>query len=139
MILGIDYSFLSGGISWSDSNPSASFGKRFNEIPISMHLNTPKELNLTLEYDTPLKVPQNFAGVAKKTTQVNSNLNIQNLSAEFTATVFISPNPDSNTNGIYHIPANDPQPLRFIHNWNGSQLKIANISSEAATVLVTLF
>lgn len=107
---------------------------RFLVMPSSI----PIELNLALDYDSPLKVPQNYAAIAKKTTQINSNLNIQNLSVQFEATVFINPPPDS-SDGIFKLPANNPTPIHFVHNWNGSQLKVANISGEAATVQVSLY
>lgn len=94
--------------------------------------------NLELEYNHPLNVPQNYSAKGK-TTQNTSVLSIQNTSAAFSLTVFVSPDvPNSTHNGVYTINANDATPLRLVNNWNGSILSISNISQEAATAKVTI-
>lgn len=92
--------------------------------------------SLHLEYNHPLRVPQ-FFSASGKTTQNLSSLSIQNLSAAFALTVYVDPAPPSGPNPIT-IPANDRTPHIIVQNYNGAILKVANISQEAASALVTL-
>ena len=92
--------------------------------------------SINIEYNHPTPIPQHFSGVAK-TTQNNTLLQIVNLSAAFELTVFLDPAPPTG-DPFVNIPANDRTPRRIVQNYNGSILKIANVSQEAATALVTL-
>lgn len=93
--------------------------------------------SLGLKYNHPLNVPQNFSAVCPKTTQNNSIVQVQNLSATFDLTFYIDPAPASGSS-LVTIKANDPTPWRNVQNYNGAKLLISNISQEAATARVTL-
>ena len=92
--------------------------------------------SIGIEYNNPTRIPQHFSGVAK-TTQNNTLVQIVNLSTAFDLTVFLDPAPTTGPPFV-NIPANDRTPHRIVQNYNGSILKIANVSQEAATALVTL-
>lgn len=93
--------------------------------------------SLQLEYNSPVNVPQNFSAVCPKTTQNNSSLSIQNLSASFSLTVYIDPAPLTGPSTIT-IAANNPTPFINVQNYNGAKLSISNISQEGATAKITL-
>jgi len=93
-------------------------------------------MNLTLEYNKKLEIPQFTAATCKKTSQTESVLTVQNHSANLDVTFSLSPDPKGK--GLYTIKANNYQPTYFQNNWNGDQLKISNISGEAVSLLVYL-
>lgn len=93
--------------------------------------------SLQWEYNYPLNVPQNFSAVCPKTTQNNSSVSVQNLSAAFALTFYIDPAPASGPN-VVTIAANDPTPWINVQNYNGAKLSIANISQEGTTAKITL-
>ncbi|MFQ5534224.1 MAG: hypothetical protein ACE5EM_05315, partial [Sphingomonadales bacterium] len=69
------------------------------------------------------------------TTQNESLVRVQNLSATFDLTFYIIGGGVSETQTI---AANDRKPFQLVHNFAGSRLRIANISQEAATMEATL-
>lgn len=94
---------------------------------------------LILKYDSLLELPQNCAAYCETTRQVTSVLNIQNLSEKFVATVYVNPIGETDKAMIYTISSNNVKPIRILQNWNGSVLKVANISSENVVLKITLF
>jgi len=93
--------------------------------------------SLNWEYNYPLNVPQNFSAVCERTTQNNSSVSVQNLSATFALTFYIDPAPQTGP-AVITIAANDRTPYIHVQNYNGAKLAIANISQEAATAKITL-
>lgn len=87
------------------------------------------------EYNNPINVPQHFSAVCDKTTQNESLVRVQNLSATFDLTFYIIGGGFTDT---VTIKANDRQPWQKVMNFEGSKLRIANISQEAASLQATL-
>ena len=92
---------------------------------------------LNWQYNFPMNVPQYYSAVCQKTSQNDTMLTIQNLSATFDLTVYLNPAPDPQHSQIV-IKANDRTPVNIVHNWNGAKLKLSNISQECATCRATL-
>lgn len=90
---------------------------------------------LNWQYNFPINVPQHFSAVCQKTTQNPSMVTVQNLSATFDLTFYLL---GGGLHIVHTIKANDRTPWRKVHNFNGSKLRIANISQEAATLQATL-
>ena len=90
---------------------------------------------LSWEYNSPINVPQHFSAVCEKTTQNESIVRVQNLSATFDLTFYIIGGGVTET---VTISANDRKPWQKVHNFEGSKLRIANISQESASLQATL-
>ncbi|MEX0300541.1 MAG: hypothetical protein AB3N28_15815 [Kordiimonas sp.] len=90
---------------------------------------------LSWEYNNPINVPQHFSAVCEKTTQNESIVRVQNLSATFDLTFYIIGGGLTET---VTIQANDRKPWQKVHNFEGSKLRIANISQESASLQATL-
>lgn len=111
---------------------------KFTNLELDIHSKSlGQAAKLSLQYNQPIKLPQQFTAVCQKTSQTLSVLTIQNMSAKFQLSVFLDPDPSGK--GIHVIKANDPTQLQFTHNWNGAQLSISNISNEAATAQIGLY
>lgn len=90
---------------------------------------------LNWEYNNPINVPQHFSAVCEKTTQNESIVRVQNLSATFDLTFYII---GGGLHETVTINANDRKPWQKVYNFEGSRLRIANISQEAATLQATV-
>jgi hypothetical protein len=96
---------------------------------------TPTASMLSLSYNSPLPVPQNYSAICNPTSQAMSILQVQNLSTSFTLAFYVNA-------GSYtyqgSIPANVTTPWAIPQNFAGSMLTVTNLSSESATAQVTL-
>ncbi|MVA26945.1 hypothetical protein V6582_20045 [Agrobacterium vitis] len=90
---------------------------------------------MTLEYNMPLNVPEDFSAVANPTTQADSVLQIENLSTSNTLQFYVNAGAFTYQGQIL---ANTADPYVVVHNFNGAALKITNISTRSATAKVTL-
>lgn len=91
---------------------------------------------LSLQYNQPLTVPENFSANCAATTQAISVLQIENLSTSNTLSFFI--NGGSALTYAGSIPANTSTPYQYVGNFNGGRLVVTNTSSRDASALVTL-
>lgn len=91
---------------------------------------------LSLQYNQPLTVPENFSANCAVTTQANSVLQIENLSTSNTLSYFI--NGGSALTQAGSIRANTSTPFQAVVNFNGARLVVTNTSSRDASALVTL-
>ncbi len=91
-----------------------------------------------LDYNRPTRVPTGITAHCPKTTQGTTLLKIQCRSTTFACSYFIDPAAPPAVPATGKIPANDPEPDLYVHNWNGASLKIANVSQENVVMEVTL-
>jgi hypothetical protein len=89
-----------------------------------------------LVYNFGVTLSQYQVAICGKTYQKMSALSIQNLSKDHDASIFITPAVDFS---IYTIPKNSRLSVVVVHDWNGAELKVANISTQQADIWVTLF
>ncbi len=95
----------------------------------------PAEKTLELESNQPLIVPPDHKAVGR-TTQTQSFLQLENLSVDNTLRYFVEGGQALTRAG--EIPANDSTPKHWVKNFNGAQLVVANVSTRAANMKVTL-
>jgi hypothetical protein len=90
---------------------------------------------IPLKYDVPTLVPQHCVAVCPKTKEKPSLVTVQNKSKDFALTMTISYLTELIS---VHIKANDPEAKSYPVNPQGSEIRVKNASSHAATALVTL-
>ncbi len=90
--------------------------------------------SLVLSSNDPITVPPNSKCTAQ-TTQAASFLQIENLSQSFTLLYFVTAGTVLTQSGS--IPAGGG-PLQWTDNFNGAELVVANVSTMAASMEVTL-
>ena len=89
-----------------------------------------------LEYNNPIIIKKFETATIKDTYQVNSCLMLINESGDFDVSYFIEPDPGGE--GQYTLKATDDDPIIIVHNWEGSDLKIANISKDDVPLKIFL-
>ena len=101
--------------------------------------------DLKIQDSIPLHIPKNYSAVFDLTEsppqlpieQEKSELTIQNLSTTSAVIFYINPSPPD-VSPFGEIPANDPEPRIFIHDWSGTRLKVSNVSQQDVIMEVTL-